>query len=343
MPFTSFLTAKRFLILKSESTTPGTAASITYSDFDTRFEDVKYAPKIEMDASKKLAVPDHGDYNDVPGAQSGEISASFRLCPGTSLVTPPKCGKGLLAGGMLGAVEGTTLGYSWSANMAADEQTYTAWMGDCSSGGTPVAITHKLVGAMADFSIEAAGIGKPLMVHLKLTGKNATPVDVDNATLATLGVMTSPDTSAAYVLLNATLKIATIAKRISKFKIDAGHKVTPAINSADATGFDYYTVSGREPRLSINPLKEPVATYDAVSTAIAGTGATVTLELTGPTYPLKITFANAQLLSPAEEEREGRIGWNMTFKGMRNGTEGALKVAGMLVSTPWEILQGTKS
>jgi hypothetical protein len=342
MAFSSFLHAKRFLLLKVEST-PGTAVTPTTTDFDVRFEDIKYTPKIEFDSAKKLAVPDHGEYQDVPGAQAGEISASFRICPGTALNVGPKCGKGLLAAGLVGAAEGTTLGYSYSAKASGDEQTYTAWIVDCSSDGAPVGITHKIVGAIADLDIEAAGVGKPLIGTIKLTGKYAVSTDLDNTALTTLGVMASPDTSAAYVLQNATFKIGNTAYKISKFKMSSGNTVAPVINTADGTGYDFFGITERKPRLSVNPLKSPVATYDAVATAIGGTGAVITLALTGPTYPLKLTIANGQLLSPTEETREGRIGWGMTFKAMRNGYEGNLKVADMIVGCQWELLQGTKS
>jgi hypothetical protein len=342
MAFSSFLHAKRFLIIKAEST-PGTAVTPTATDFDSRFEDAKYSPKIEFDGAKKLNVPDHGEYQDVPGAQAGEISASFRLCPGTALNVGPKCGKALLVSGLVGAAEGTTLGYSYSAKAAGDEQTYTAWMVDCSSDGTPVGIGHKLVGAIADVDIEASGVGKPLIGTLKVTGKYAVSTDLDNAALNTLGAMTSPDTSAAYVLQNATFKIGNTAYKISKFKMSSGNTVAPVINTADATGYDFFGITERKPRLSVNPLKSPVATYDAVATAMGGLGAVITIALTGPTYPLKLTVANGQLLNPAEEQREGRVGWSMTFKAMRNGYEGGLKVADMLVGCPWELLQGTKS
>ena len=335
----SFLTKKRVLIIKAEAA-PGVAETLTTADYDIRFEEPKYTPKLEFDTSKKVATPDYGEYEDVPGAQAGEISASFKFCPGTDVNAAAHIDKALKMAGLVGESVGAT-GYIWNNLPTGDEQTYTAWMMDVASGGTPVGIVHKIAGCVADLDIEAAGAGKPIIGTIKMTGKNVVAEDLTAGNMLILATMTTPDSTPAYIFLNAPVTSISNTFKCSKFKLSCGNTVSPLINSGDATSYDYFTITNRQPKLSINPLKQAKSVYDAYARASAVTNETIGITLTGPTFPLLFQVPNAQLLLPKEGEREGRINWELDFKCMRNGYEGAKMINGADVACLFRIIQGT--
>lgn len=338
-----FLANKEFLIFKAESTA-GTAVTPSATDFDVIFEVIKPDNALEMDSSKKLALPGYSNYNDTPGAQGFNISAQCKLRSGTAVNAMPKMGKVLKALGLVGAVEGTDKGYSFSSEPSGDSQTYTAWYVRCSAGAAPVGVCHKVAGLMGAGKIGADGAGKDIMVSGEFKGKYDGSVDLDNAALVALAVLTAPDTAPSVKLQNATLSIGGTAHKISKFELDFGCDLQPDLDTADGTCYEAFTIVNREAKLSINPLIKTVALYDAYDTMIDSgmDGATVKLAITG-TIPWSITLPNAQLISAKDSPREGKGSWDMSFKAMRNGTDASLKVADMNVDCQFEILQGAKS
>ena len=338
----SYLTKKRILIIRAEAV-PGVAETITAADYNIRFEEAKFTPKIEFDKSKKVTTPDYGEYEDVPGAMAGEISAQFKFCPGTDTNVPGNIDKALKMAGLVGGAV-TDTGYVWNDEPEGDEQTYTVLMMDITSGGTPLGEKHMLAGCIADIDIEAAGQGKPIICSIKLTGKLSTIADLNHADMVTLSTMTTPDSTPAYIFQNATVTGGADVHsfKCSKFKLSGGRTIEPLINTVDATCIDYFTITNREPTLSINPLKQAKSTYDAITLATTnGSSETIIISMTGPTYPLTIQVSNAQLLLPKEGDREGRVNWDLEFKCMRNGYEGAKVVSNANVSCLFRILQGT--
>jgi hypothetical protein len=340
----AFQADKRIAILKVEST-PGTFVLPTATDNDCLLEDAKYEPKIEFDNSKKIMTPDHGNYEDVPGAQGIDFSVSGKLRCGASVAVAPKMEKLFLMAGLVKATVGST-GVTYTDGAAADLQTYSGILIDVQGGAAPVAIQHAFAGMIADGEIGAAGVGKPVMIALKAQGKNvsSSTLDLTNAFLATVSAMTVPDTTSAVIFTNATCKIAGVAFKISSFKLSFGNKITPEINpgNTDATGYDYFGITGREPKLTINPMKSTKAIYDAVATACAASplgGVDVEIAFGGSTFPWTISCPNAQLLNPKEAMAEGRVRWNLDFNLMRNGAATAL-VANIPIEARYQIFQG---
>jgi len=335
----SYKIKKRVMIIRAEAV-PGVAETVTAADYNVRFEEPKFTPKIDFDTAKKIATPDYGQYEDVPGMRAGEITASFRLCPGTDINVPPNCSKAYKMGGLVEAVQGSS-GVLWTDESEGDEQTYTVLMMDVTGDGTPVGEKIVLAGCVADLDIEAAGQGKIVMGQVKLTGKYSSCADLNHADMVTLATMTSPDSTPAYVFQNATAASITNTFKCSKFKLAGGRTVSPLINTADPTCIDYFTITNREPKLSINPLKQSKAAYDAMAVALAAGGETIGITMTGPTYPLLIQAINCQMLNPKEGEREGRVNWDLDFKLLRNGYEGAKVINGANVGCLFRLLQGS--
>ena len=340
----AFQADKRIVILKAE-VTPGTFVLPTATDYDCLLEDAKYDPKIEFDNSKKILTPDHGNYEDVPGAQAIDFSISGKLRGGASVAVAPKMEKLFLMAGMVKATVGST-GVTYTDGAAGDFQTFSALVIDITGGATPVAIQHAFAGCIADGEIGAAGVGKPVIVGLKCQGKPiaASSLDLSNAFLATVSAMTSPDTTSSVIFTNATTKIAGTAFKVSSFKLAFGNKIQPEINpgNTDATGYDYFGIATRDPKLSINPMKATKAIYDAIATAIAASplgGADIEIAFGGSTFPWTISMPNCQQLNPKEAMAEGRVRWALDFNLMRNGAATAL-VANIPIEARYQIFQG---
>jgi hypothetical protein len=341
---TAFQADKRIVILKAE-VTPGTFILPTATDNDCLLEDAKYDPKIEFDNSKKILTPDHANFEDVPGAQAIDFSISGKLRCGSGVATAPKMEKLFLMAGMVKAVVGST-GITYTDGGAGDFQTYSALVIDITGGASPVAVQHAFRGISADGEIGASGVGKPIMVGLKCQGipVSASSLDLSNAFLSTVSAMTAPDTTSAVIFTNATTKIANTAFKISSFKLAFGNKIQPEINpgNTDATGYDYFGISERNPKLTINPMKTTKAIYDAIASAVSASplgGVDVEIAFGGSTFPWTISMPNCQQLNPKEAMSEGRVRWNLDFNLMRNGAATAL-VANIPIEARYQICQG---
>lgn len=337
----AYQASKRFLIAKVEGT-PGTAEDLAAADLNCWVADPVFTPGIEMDNSLKIATPDSGKYEDIAGAQTGEIAVKVPMTLPSAATTPPNWGKFLRGCGMIGAVEGTTLGYSYTPLQAGEKVTMTMYVVDVDRGGTPVGIAHKIAGAMGDGSINFPGVGKQGYLDLKFKGKYIATADITANNLVALCSIVSIDSGAPITLINALCSIDSVVQKVSSIKLNFGNDVQPEINTNDGTGYDQFAIADRNPTLQYNPLKQTVAAYDSEAKQIAMTGQIITFKL-DKTIDCTLKVANGENQSLKDAPREGLVGWDTTVKCMRNGRENSLKVADMDVEAPWELLFGAKS
>ena len=287
-----------------------------------------------------MATPDAGKYEDIVGALSGKFTGKVKMTPPSAANAAPKYGKILQACGMIGAAHSTT-GYSYTPLKSGERVTMTWWIIDVSRGGTPTGIAHKLVGCMGSCKIGAAGVGKPVEIEFTFTGKIAATADLASGALATLVVFNSADTVQPYILTNATMVAVGTTQAISSFSLDIGNEIQPEINTADATGYDLFAIAERNPVFNYNPLKQSVAVYDMedkVKTMVKGSY-TLTLD---KAIDVKFTVCNGQPIAAKGVTREGAQAWDTTVKCLRNGIDGSVTTAGIVVEAPYEILFGSK-
>lgn len=341
-----FQSNQNVLIGKAESSSAhGTAVAITAADLDSWIYEPKFSTKIEMDGGLKVATPDSGKYNDIPGAQSCDITGKILMSPGTSVTAAatPKWGKYLVACGT--SVQAyTTKGHSYLPVKAGERNTMTLQKVEVARGAAAVGYSRIAAGCMGTGSIECAGIGKPLTFNFAMKGKMGATADIAAADLLTLSAFTSADAGNPWIVQSMTVTVGAVAQKISSFKLDFGNKVEPEINTADSTGYDFFSIAEREPTFSFNPLKLPKATYDPLAAWTGQTVATITLAATTGTVPFSIILPVAQIIGAEDADREGLSAWAVNCKLLRNTTlAGAAVVATIPLEATWEFLIGAKA
>lgn len=338
-----YLKNLRILVAKVE-TTPGTMETLTSSDFDVRVRNPEVSPTIEVDdEASKYANGHHGEDEVVMGAQSAQITFNIRMTCASSVTSTPKWWK-FAQGCGLEPVAWGAAGYGLYPRKAYDEKTLTIWVYDIQRGATPSAICYKMAGCMGNMTIGAEGVGKPWMASFTFTGKlNDIDMNIANGDILEL---LSPDTTCSDKMLNNTLMVGTTSINTSSFQLDLGNEIQPQINQADDTGYDYFAITSRKPRLTINPLMQ--ANRDVWGDLTSGlTGCPGTYELmlgdTGLNNKYTLRVPKAQIISAGIADREGLVNWDQSWKCLTNGTTGALADSDLTTEDTFELLQGSRS
>jgi hypothetical protein len=295
------------------------------------------------DEASKYANGHHGEDEVVMGAQSAQVSFSVRMTCSAAVDSEPKWWK-FAKGCGLEAVAWASAGIGLYPRKAYDEQTLTIWVYDIQRGATPTAVCYKMSGCMGNMVIGADGVGKPWVANFTFTGKME---DIDmNIANADILELISPDTTCSDKMLNNTLLVGSTAINTSTFSFDPGNEIQPQINQAEATGYDYFAITSRKPRLSINPLMQ--ANRDVWGDLTSGlTGCPGTYELmlgdTGLDNKYTLRIPKAQPISASLADREGLVNWDQNWKCLTNGTTGALADADLTEEDTFELLQGSRS
>lgn len=337
----SYTLNQRFLIGKLESS-PGTMESPAGADFNVRIRNPEITPIIEWaDDASKFANGNHGEDEDISGAQSATITFQVRLGIGDTVGAAPNYGKYLNACGIQDFAY--SAGRGWRPMKAYDTKTITLWVYDIETGGaTPAALCYKFAGCMGNVVIGQDGVGKPMIATFTFTGKCIDIVDVEYASIPE-GM--DFDTAHAEKNLNQVLTFGAIVQKVSSWSLDAGNEVSPLINQGDITGYDYYQITNRKPRLSANPLAKAVSTDDPWGQMVSGLTGTqavfVTgMGLTGGNIGLKIPKAQRVQSNPAN--REGIISWDTNWRLLANGWTGSLADSTCAAEVTWELLYGAR-
>jgi hypothetical protein len=323
----------RALAGKAESV-DGTYETIADADFNCRIRNIKITPNIEMDDEKsKFATGDHGEDTSIAGAQSADISFDIKCAWSGTAGTVPNWWKYALGCGLKN-ISYTTTGESLVARKETDVYPMSILVQDSERGSTPVTTLYKFAGAMGNMVLSAEGIGKPLMAKFAFKAKLEDIVD------GTALALTSPDTTVAEKFLGATAKIGNTAVCLSSFSLDLGNEVSPVICQSETTGYKYFAVTKRAPRITLNPLAQKQATDDWLATVLASTTASIVIVTTHYT----IGIPNAQLVTNAIGAREGLVAWDRTYRALRRGSTALaneLTNSAMTAEDCLEILHGT--
>lgn len=308
---------------------PGTAETLTSTDFDVRARDVEITPNTPVDdEAAKIANGNHAETESLSGAQSAQVTVSVPLHGSGTVSTAPKYAKMLNACG-IDSVTYTTTGIGFVRRKSKDCAPLTIWVQE-QRVGTNETLTHKVKGAVGDLTLSVDGIGGAIMLNFTFTG--AYQGEVEGLALLTL---TGADTTLGEKLLNTALTFGGDSLRISSFSYALGNNVQPVIDQSDATGYAYYYISASQPRLSINPLKISPATKDIYSEYKNET--TQTALVTMQNFTLKVPVA--QIISPAQAAREGLAAWDLNIKALENLTVDATLTA----EDTFELLYGARA
>ena len=321
----------------------GTPIAIAAPDFDCEVLEPEYTPMIEMDGGLRPAIGSHAELRDISGAKAGQIKFKMNLGPASAAGTAPKWGKFMKACGQDETDYGL-VGTSYSPLAVCDEICMSLELLKISRSGTPTGIVQKIGGAMGNFVLGCAGIGKPLQAEFTFLGKHVTATNINAGATTALNVLTAPDTAKPYILSSATFTVGGVARAISSWKLDAGNKVELEIDPADANGGDYRCagITARNPKFTCNPLL--ATAFDPVADQVAQTTATLILILdTAGSIPLTITMPVGQVVDPKPAVRENEESWDISYKLEANGTPASKIVATLDWEETFEILLGAKA
>ena len=330
----------RILVGKLEGT-PGTMETLTSADFDARVRNPEISPQIEMDdEASKYANGNHGEDEVITGAQSAQITFQVRMNWGGTATTEPEYFKFFNACGCNKVTYGST-GISLQPLKELDTKTITLWVYDIATGGaSPGAICYKFAGAAGNVTIAVEGIGKPWVATFTFTGKF---VDItDETTIPEAGSLDGVNYPEKF--LCSDVEIFDVTEKVTGFELDADNEITPLINQADCTGYDYFHITKRSPRFSTDPLMSSVATADRLGNMTSGiTGAITTGEISIAGTNLSLHIPKAQEISMGVANREGLVSWDLNYKCLGNGVTGALAVDALPPECTWELLQGARA
>lgn len=343
----SFTLNQRFLIGKLESS-PGVMETPSGADFNVRIRSPEITPIVEWaDDASKYANGNHSEDEDIAGAQSATISFQVRLGIGDAIATAPNYTKYLNACGLQDFVYGST-GRGFRPAKAYDTKTMTLWVYDVETGGaTPAAIVYKFAGCMGTCIIGQDGIGKPMVASFTFTGKC---IDVEDVAFASIPEGADFDSSHAEKNLNQTLAFGAAVQKVSSWSLDCGNEVTPLINQGDVTGYDYYQITNRKPRLSANPMTAAISVEDVWGHMVSGLTGTQAVYVTGMSMTggnIGLTIPKAQKVQANMANREGIINYDTQWRLLGNGWTGALATSTFTgVGAPevtFEILYGARA
>jgi len=334
----------RIAVGKLESV-PGTAETLTNSDFDVRIRGVEFTPTVELDdEASKWSRGDHSEDESITGVTTGQITFTVRAALASAVNAEPKFWK-FAKGCGLASAAWASAGYGLTPKKANDEVTMTIQVYDIQRGGTGNAVMYKFAGCMGNMVLGAEGVGKPWLASFTFTGKLVSMEDVAAASVPSpFGL----DTTCADKFLMDSVYVDSVAQKVSSFSLDCGNEIQPCYNQADATGIDHFGIVSRKPRLSINPLMQALSTdnvWNRMTTGATGCPDTFAMHLgdTGANTQFAIMIPKAQLLSATIAAREGLVAYEQNYKLLGNGVTGTVADANLTPEVTFEILSGARS
>jgi len=317
-----FLTQKAYLVGKTESVayTPETLVS---GDFDLEVENLNFSPEI-AEFQRKVADGTLDSFNSVMGKQSGTVTFTTVLNPGTDAQTLPKWDKFLLACGYKKTVFGT-VGISWVPHTDNTHEPITLEFAELDEGASPTALITKLAGCMGNVEFLIGDVGEPIQISFEFKGS------LESVANGTQLVPTGVSTVQPAAVLAATVTVGSVNQCISKFSFNTGNSLGMNGCPDEATGIRGFYVGSKETTLTIDPLAVLTGVEDVYNDWKNGVTAAVVVSL-ATTVPLKISAPVAQKSTKARGEREESVTDELVFR--------LHKLAG---NDSMEILQGAKA
>lgn len=316
---------KRTMIIKQEATRgtfvtwPGSWAD---TDFDLRFFNIQVSPEIEG-YTEKFALGDHDMVAAVMGKQMCKVTASVLLRWSGAVDTSPNVRKALMACGLLETVNAST-SVTWQPSKEADlgggvsgslDLPFDIMIQDEVMGSSPGAIGTMIRGALANGKLMCDQLGHPWRLDLEFTGVFDGCVDIANANiLAPSGLETAqPD-----VFLSATMTMATVAQKVSKFELDFGNVVELEEDPSDSTGYLAAMITDREPKLGIDPRVDLLANDPKYTRWSAGTETVLAIA----SSHFALDADKCQLMTVADAERSGMVAYDEAYNINRDDSNG---------------------
>jgi hypothetical protein len=235
----------------------------------------------------------------------------------------------------------TTVGIGLRDVAAGDQVTMTLGMCYVQGGGAPAGEMYTFAGASGTGGLEADGLGKPWTLKGSMTGKFCDAIDLTNAQiLAMTGMETVlPEkmlSNAIQTVDNATAAVSPL--RVSKFGLDFGCKVSPVGNQADDTGYDYFMITDRDPKITFDPLLKPISEEDVITNVKDEHSFDITIQSAMSSPNITVEGPRAQLMMPTFGAKEGQVDTARTYRLLGNDLGAGKAVSALSEECSNEIL-----
>jgi hypothetical protein len=213
-------------------------------------------------------------------------------------------------------------------------------------GGNPGGQMFKFAGCKGDGDLSADGLGKPWTLKGNFTGKFMTTTDLTNAQILQL---TTPETALPEKMLSNLVNTtpvgasAIVPLRVAKFSMLFGNKIGVVPNQEDATGTDYYMITERDPKVSIDPLLKPVAEEDIMSNVNNEKAVTILIQSALVSPNMTIEAPQCQLMYPSIGNKDGIVDTTRNYRCLGNNLGSGSVQPALTGEASFEILIGTRS
>jgi hypothetical protein len=249
------ITALRSLVTKAESV-PGTAETLTSSDFNIRVKEGSLGIEVPMDETPaKYMTGDFWAGEALPGPQSMKISFSNKFVDKTSGEEPAWTKLIKTCGCHVSGYEGSLgSGYIIFPTEFAIGSGLTIGIYDKMGGLATSGWYYKGKGGVGNCTISTEGAKKPYMMNWEYT---LAVSDVGQIAAGSIPSPTSlpteiPDTFVSgYMTASGTGGV--ISGCISTMEFNFGNAVTPIECQSSDTGYATFCITKMEPMLTINP------------------------------------------------------------------------------------------
>lgn len=204
---------------------------------------------------------------------------------------------------------------------AADQVTLTLGMCYVQGGGAPVGEMYTFAGCAGTGGPEADGLGKPWTLKGSMTGKFVEAINLTNAQIL---AMTGMETALPEKMLSNAIQTTdndtavVVPVRVSKFSYDFGCKVSPVGNQADDTGYDYFMITDRDPKITFDPLLKPISEEDIITNVKDEHSFDITIQSAISSPNITIEGPRGQLMMPTFGAKEGQVDTARTYRLLGN-------------------------
>lgn len=335
-----FLVNKTTIIAKLEATPYDVAGeTLADADFNVRIRsDVKYSVEIAEYRRKILdGTLDH--LSSVMGRQTGSITFTVDMAPGSTAITVPEWSKLLQACGfkVIGwdngaavAVGSATDGISWVPHVDVTHTPITIEVHEQLEGASAAHLVTRLQGAMGNVTFAIGTVGEPVQMAFEFKGAFKSMVDLSFA-----GRLdpTSLSTVKPGAVLASTITANSVAQDLDSFEFNMNNDIQEWIDPARTTGNRGFYRAMFEPQMAVNPTLKQLATEPVYTEWLNATEIAVSVLVPNGSNPdITLSAPKAQRISVAIGDRNGARTNETNFLLCQN--------AG---NDTFEILQGAKT
>jgi len=331
----SFLTNTQLLTFKAEAVAGTYEPTVETTRPNVRFSNVTFGKSVEMDTDSTFLSGDWGN-DDVAsvGAKLGTVSADLKLTGGQytvagSVGTHVLTYKDLFSSVGLGLTEvgtgsadivGGTYHFYPDSSKACKSMSFARFVKQA-CGASVNGYMESLRGCVGTFTINVGGRGQPFIMNVSQQGSVESVEDIAIASFPTFD-----DTTAMSIIpdkfLNTTITLTNLSVTpntsvsvcVSTLSFDAGNTVAEIECQSTESGIKNYLITDIAPVLTIDPLLQSVAQFDAWGSLTKS-----------DIYKVEIDSANISILVPRAQmttadvaDANGFMRTSIAFKPLRN-------------------------